>query len=699
MKRFINLKLQSKLLLGFFIIGVISAVIGIIGISRIKTVAAQDTLMYNNMLVPVYDLQQITYSFQRIRVLARDMIITDDQAVLNNHSKEIEAEKNNIVKHSDNFRKTLLTERGKVAYVNFRQSYEAYLPLLDQVVYYSRAGRDKEASSLLYGEMGTAAQRAGKAFDELVSIKVRVAGDTARDNTAIASNATIMMIALILLGMLCSAALAVYIAKYISGGITRVVERFQSLEKVCLKNLEEGSGHLAEGFLDFTIRTGTEPLEVTSKDEIGVLSENLNVIIARVQSTVSSVENAVAKVREVIAESNRLVDAALHGRLSERGNAENFHGGYRELVEGLNKTFAAAAAPINDSGKLLGILASGNLTVRMTGEYNGEYARLKENINSLAESFSSALSEVDEAIQATASAATEISSSSEQMAAGSQEQSQQTTEIAGAVEQMTKTILDSNKNTNYAAENSRLASLNASTGAVKIAETKEGMKKIVESTKQTGDRITSLANRTGQIGEITQVINDIADQTNLLALNAAIEAARAGEQGRGFAVVADEVRKLAERTTKATKEIGDTIEQIQQEARLADESMENAGRAVDEGMRLTEEVAGALDQILNVNQKVNDIITQVAAASEEQSIVAEQISRNIEGISSVTQQSAAGTEQIARAAEDLNRLTVNLQSLMGRFELQKRERHNHEAQHQIAGGQIAARMRNKLMVN
>jgi methyl-accepting chemotaxis protein len=165
------------------------------------------------------------------------------------------------------------------------------------------------------------------------------------------------------------------------------------------------------------------------------------------------------------------------------------------------------------------------------------------------------------------------------------------------------------------------------------------------------------------------VIDDIADQTNLLALNAAIEAARAGEQGRGFAVVADEVRKLAERTTKATKEIATMIKQIQKDTYDAVDSMNEGTKQVEKGKLLAERAGSSLKEIIVGAELVVDIVTQVAAASEEQSSASEQISKNIEGISSVTQESASGIQQIAHASEDLNRLTLNLQELVAQFKV------------------------------
>jgi methyl-accepting chemotaxis protein len=179
--------------------------------------------------------------------------------------------------------------------------------------------------------------------------------------------------------------------------------------------------------------------------------------------------------------------------------------------------------------------------------------------------------------------------------------------------------------------------------------------------------VRELGKSSDQIGEIISVIDDIADQTNLLALNAAIEAARAGEQGRGFAVVADEVRKLAERTTKATKEIAGMIKKIQVDTAGAVSSMEQGTGEVEKGKQLADRAGASLQEIVGVSQKVTDMVTQIAAASEEQSSASEQISKNVEAISKVTGETAQGTQQIARAAEDLNRLTEKLQELTSRF--------------------------------
>ncbi|MBL1212509.1 MAG: HAMP domain-containing protein [Ignavibacteriae bacterium] len=390
-------------------------------------------------------------------------------------------------------------------------------------------------------------------------------------------------------------------------------------------------------------------VELKNKDEIGVLAASFNKMVENLKIAIHDAKEKGEMSDKAAQEAERAKEAAQN---SQRYLERN------------------ATVLLTEMGKF----AKGDLTVKVKAENeNDDIGKLFAGFNKSVENIRAMINQVLEAVQATASASNQISASTEEMAAGAQEQSSQTTEIASAVEEMAATIVQTTENAGTAAARSKEAGSKAEDGAAKVEETKQGMKDIVASAQGTGTIISSLANRTEQIGEIAQVIDDIADQTNLLALNAAIEAARAGEQGRGFAVVADEVRKLAERTTKATKEIAETIKDIQREAKEADDSMAVAGEAVGKGQELTEEVSVSLNEILEGSQTVVDIISQVASASEEQSAAAEQISRNVESISSVANESASGIQQIARASEDLNRLTENLGELVSQFKLNNNE--------------------------
>jgi methyl-accepting chemotaxis protein len=338
--------------------------------------------------------------------------------------------------------------------------------------------------------------------------------------------------------------------------------------------------------------------------------------------------------------------------------------------------------------------ADGDLTVNLEVKNDDDIGKVFKGFNKLVDNVGNIIFQVSEAVLATASASNEISSSTEQMAAGAQEQSAQASEVAAAVEEMAKTILETTKNASSATEASSTAGFIAKEGGSVVTQTIDGINRIADVVKQSAATVQQLGKSSDQIGEIIQVIDDIADQTNLLALNAAIEAARAGEQGRGFAVVADEVRKLAERTTKATKEIALMIKQIQKDTSGAVESMKQGTIEVENGKELANKAGDSLRQIITGADNVVNIVTQVAAASEEQSATAEQISKNIEAINNVTHESASGIQQVARSAEDLNRLTQNLEDLISRFKMSNA---NSKSVSSVSKGHLAVRQNGKII--
>ncbi len=332
---------------------------------------------------------------------------------------------------------------------------------------------------------------------------------------------------------------------------------------------------------------------------------------------------------------------------------------------------AMVSRPLNNLVERIKDVATGDgdLTKRIGLSRGDEIGRLAHWFDTFVGTLHGLIKSVSDATNSVAAASTQIAASAEQMASGLTEQERQTAQVSAAVEEMSSSateIAGKSEATSKAAGDSKSQ---AEAGGKIVQDTVGEMKLISSEVTSSADSVSDLGKKGEQIGAIIGVINDIADQTNLLALNAAIEAARAGEHGRGFAVVADEVRKLAERTTKATEEVAHSIRDIQNETGVAVEKIQAGSGRVAKGVELVNSAGAALASIVDGSGRVVEMVASIAAAATEQSSASEEISRSVQRISAVTKESTQGATQAAQAASDLSRNAEKLRSLVGKFKV------------------------------
>jgi twitching motility protein PilJ len=311
-------------------------------------------------------------------------------------------------------------------------------------------------------------------------------------------------------------------------------------------------------------------------------------------------------------------------------------------------------------------VARGDLTLR--GHVtNDALGNVVDSVNYMLDNFVKVLERVRKAAVDVQSSANEILIASEEMSSGAVQQDQEITNTSSAVEELTVSMKQVSNNAEASAEAARRALDAAEQGNRSVRDTLEGMQRIRSSVQATAKRIKALGDRSLEISEIVNVINDITEQTNLLALNAAIEAARAGEAGRGFAVVADEVRKLAEHSRSATKDIAALIKAIQAETNDAVVVMEEGTKEVEIGAKLADQAGRALDAISSVVRQSAELVQEISLASKQQVRGTEGVANAMQIISNITRQTSQGARQTSRTVEQLVHMSEQLNEALSQF--------------------------------
>jgi methyl-accepting chemotaxis protein len=433
-------------------------------------------------------------------------------------------------------------------------------------------------------------------------------------------------------------------------------DRLEEIKKQIpvLRTAQEAAiGHAASSERDAVTNAGNEladqatPVNEAIKKTLDAMSESFETLLAKTREDLHA-ENSSLNLTMVLTTSAAVVIGIFVAVFLSRS------------ISGATQAVLVQAEAI-----AAGDLTKDDLTVRTQdelGDLTTAINKMKNNLRELIQSIAGTAEHV-------ASASEELSSSATQQSQSAETQNNQTTQVATAMQEMSSNVLQVSENSNKAAEASRQAAETAREGGSIVEETLTKMRVIADSVGSTAKKMEELGKSSDQIGRIAGVIDDIADQTNLLALNAAIEAARAGEQGRGFAVVADEVRKLAERTTTATKEIAQMIKNIQDETRTAVTAMEAGTKQVEDGVQSTSRAGDSLKQIIHMSEEVGEMITHIATAATEQSSASEEINNNMETIAKLVKESADGAQQSAKACQDLSGLALDLQNMVGKFNL------------------------------
>jgi twitching motility protein PilJ len=388
--------------------------------------------------------------------------------------------------------------------------------------------------------------------------------------------------------------------------------------------------------------------------------------------------NAVAEpVRALVEFAEQVSEGDFEARLAE-DSADDF--GY--IAQHLNQAAGRAAKAMQDEEAqrnlqrsvtefltVVSQIARGDLTLRgsVTSDALGNVV---DSVNYMLDNFTSVLRRVRDAANDVSAGANQILNASERMATGATQQDHEITNTSSAVEELTVSMKQVSNNAEASAEAARRALDAAEQGNRSVRDTLEGMQRIRSSVQATAKKIKSLGDRSLEISEIINVINDITEQTNLLALNAAIEAARAGEAGRGFAVVADEVRKLAEHSRTATKDIAALIKAIQAETNEAVVVMEEGTREVEVGARLADQAGKALEAISAVVRQSAELVQEISLASKQQVRGTEGVANAMQIISNITRQTSQGARQTARSTEQMVKMSEQLNEALSQFRVQ-----------------------------
>jgi methyl-accepting chemotaxis protein len=538
--------------------------------------------------------------------------------------------KSEVTDAFDGLAAVALSSDAQAKLATARAGWDAYLTATANL---TTAGKTAELTSLLSGGQASVFNALDTDMDNLYDAVTVSADGAGSDAGSLTGFLPLLMFVGCALALVAGGGLAWFMSGRVVRGLKVVEATLQSMADDCVTSLESGLAAVAANDLTIGVEATTQPIEKYGSDEVGQMAAATNAMLDRLRTTMGSYEQARAN---------------LAGALSE--------------VHMAAQSVSSTSVEVNDAAQQSG---------------QGS-AQIAHTIGQVA----SGASDQAQAAGATASAVADLQSVIESVRGGAAETARSVEAQAAAVNQMTRSIRSASRASSDVQSLGAAAGEAASNGAETVRQTVDGMTRIKDAVEGAAVKVTELGAKGDQIGAIVETIDDIAEQTNLLALNAAIEAARAGEQGKGFAVVADEVRKLAERSSRATKEIADLIGEVQAGTEAAVEAMQAGAVEVSQGSTMAEQAGHSLDEIAEAVDATQSAVVRITTAVEAMSVAssgvvaasdaissiasqtnssaarmtesAQTVSRSVEAIAAISEENSASAEEVSAATEEMS---------------------------------------------
>jgi methyl-accepting chemotaxis protein len=703
MKMFDNIKIWKKLIGGFLMIATIVAIVAILGYGNMKILHGASTNIFNNNLIPIQDLGQADSKLFEIRgALYKYLILPQKRQTM---KPKFEENLKVVTSFMDNYRAANLGEEEKAELKKFDEAYIKYHDLVLESLTKIDSGKENEViASLTDGDLFVTGNNVDKYFETLATINGKVAEQTnARANAEFEGAITLFMI-ISIIGIITAIGLGIIIARSITVPLNRTVEMIREMRKGHLgmrlnMDRKDEIGIMATTMDDFAdalqyaIRTlrmlaaGEKVQLVPVPDEKAEISPAINLLIQTIDMLIDQI--------------GTLIGDAKEGRLQSRGDEMQFNGSYRDMILGINQMLDAITIPVNETLRIAERYAQVDFSARFDEsiQVEGDLLQLKEKINQVGIhvgiELGTAIREVSEEVNSLTGSAEEAAASVEEITAGSASVAQSSSivsinaenslnsieQVLASMEELTTSVATVASKVDTVSRLSQEANSTTTQGEKHAAIAENGINGINEAVRDVGEIINEIKGQMIEIGKIVEIIGDIADQTNLLALNAAIEAARAGDAGMGFAVVANEVKTLAQESQRSAENIAKIISSLQNQSNRAAGAMNQANEEVSKGSMAITDTIRFFHTIAQQVEDISNHMTEVASLSEEETAAVEEITASVSevkemsretareaiGTASASEESAAALNQVSTIVENLSVIATRINNSMSRL--------------------------------